>query len=50
MAEHDQHDRLAARERDFVSQMAERVLWREPSERQARWLLEIFRRLGGRIR
>jgi len=46
----DQHDRLTARERDFVNQMAERVLWHEPSERQARWLLEIFRRLGGRIR
>ena len=27
MADHDQHDRLAARERDFVNQMAERVLW-----------------------
>jgi hypothetical protein len=46
----DQHDRLTARERDFVNQMAEHVLWREPSERQGRWLLGIFRRLSGRIR
>ena len=44
----DQHGRLSERERDFVNQMAERVLWREPSERQARWLLGIFRRLGGK--
>ena len=41
---------LSERERDFVDQMAERTLWREPSERQGRWLLGIFRRLGGRIR
>ena len=46
----DCHGRLNERERDFVNQMAERVLRREPSERQARWLLGIFRRLGGRIR
>lgn len=46
----DQHGRLSERERGFVDQMAERVLWREPSEKQARWLLGIFRRLGGMIR
>ena len=46
----DQHDRLTARERGFVNEMAERVLWREPTERQAGWLLGSFRRLGGRIR
>ena len=26
----DQHDQLNKRERDFVNEMAERVLWREP--------------------
>ena len=46
----DRHNPLSERERDFVNQMSERTLWREPSERQGRWLLGIFRRLGGRIR
>jgi hypothetical protein len=46
----DRHNRLSGRERDFVDDMAGSVLWREPTERQARWLLTLFRRAGGRIR
>src|SRR5262245_43568524 len=43
----DQHNRLGERERDFVNDMAALTLWRTPSERQARWLLGIFRKMGG---
>jgi hypothetical protein len=39
------------KEREFVNDMAGRLTFpeREPTERQAAWLLSIFRRLGGRI-
>jgi hypothetical protein len=39
------------KEREFVNDMAARLTFpgREPSEKQATWLLAIFRRLGGRI-
>ena len=36
----DQHDRRP-RVSATVNQMAERVLWREPSEQQGRWLLDF---------
>jgi hypothetical protein len=36
------------REREFVNDMAGNTLWREPTERQAKWLLKIFVKLGGR--
>jgi hypothetical protein len=34
-------------ERQFVSDMAGKTLWREPSEKQAKYLLGIFVKLGG---
>jgi hypothetical protein len=39
-------------ERTFVNDMAARMSFsgREPTEKQATWLLAIFRRLGGRMR
>jgi hypothetical protein len=42
------HQRLRPAEQGFVDDMAGNTLWREPSEKQARWLLSIFLRLGGR--
>ena len=46
----EQGDRLKNdKERQFVNEMAERTTWREPTEKQGKWLLSIFRRLGGRI-
>ena len=42
------HQRLRPTEQGFVDDMAGNTLWREPSEKQARWLLSIFLRLGGR--
>jgi hypothetical protein len=41
------HRRLRPIEQGFVDDMAGSTLWREPSEKQARWLLSIFLRLGG---
>lgn len=35
-------------EREFISDMAGKTLWREPSEKQAKHLLAIFIRLGGK--
>jgi hypothetical protein len=42
-------DRLSEREAEFVNQMASRTTWREPTERQEKWLRSIFLRLGGRV-
>ena len=39
--------RLGCRERDFIDQMAERTVWRDPTERQGQWLKGIWHRLGG---
>ena len=41
-------DRLGENERTFVNEMASRTVWREPTEKQAKWLRSIFYRLGGR--
>lgn len=41
--------RLRDNERQFVNDMASRSVWREPTEKQAKWLLSIFYRLGGKI-
>jgi hypothetical protein len=47
--------RASARIRDpksveFVNDMAGRLAWgREPTERQSKWLISVFRQLGGRI-
>jgi hypothetical protein len=42
-------DRLRDREEEFVNQMASRTVWREPTERQGKWLQSIFLRLGGKL-
>ena len=43
------NDRLTVKEKPFVNDMAARTVWREPTEKQAKWLKSIFLRLGGRI-
>jgi hypothetical protein len=43
------NDRLRESERQFVNDMAARSVWREPTEKQAKWLRSIFYRLGGKI-
>jgi hypothetical protein len=45
-----QHARLRPVEQGFIDDMAGNTMWREPSEKQAKWLLSIFVRLGGRIK
>jgi hypothetical protein len=42
------YDRLRSSEQQFVDDMAGSTMWRQPSEKQGRWLLTIFLRLGGR--
>jgi hypothetical protein len=42
-------NRLRENERQFVNDMASRSVWREPTEKQAKWLRSIFYRLGGKI-
>jgi hypothetical protein len=42
-------NRLRENERQFVNDMAARSVWREPTEKQAKWLRSIFFRLGGKI-
>jgi hypothetical protein len=42
-------ERLRPNEREFVDDVTARTVWREPSEKQAKWLRRIFFRLGGRI-
>ena len=39
---------LQSKEQEFVDEMAGKTMWREPTERQAKWLLSIFIKLGGR--
>jgi hypothetical protein len=42
--------RVEAKSREFVDDMASRMTWgREPSEKQGKYLLSIFRQLGGRM-
>jgi hypothetical protein len=45
----ENNHRLRASEREFVNDMASRTVWREPTEKQAKWLRSIFYRLGGRL-
>jgi hypothetical protein len=41
---------VEAKSREFVDDMASRMTWgREPSEKQGKYLLSIFRQLGGRV-
>jgi hypothetical protein len=44
------HDRLRPSEQQFVDDMVGSTMWRQPSEKQSKWLLTIFLRLGGRRR
>ena len=39
--------RLRDKEREFVDDMAGRTVWREPTEKQGKWLKSIWFRLGG---
>ena len=43
-----QNHRLRENERNFIDDMASGTVWHEPTERQAKWLLSIFYKLGGR--
>jgi hypothetical protein len=40
---------LRGQEQTFINDIASRTVWREPTEKQAKWLKSIFYRLGGRI-
>jgi len=42
--------RLRDNEREFVSDMAGRTMWRPPTEKQGKWLISIFVKLGGRLK
>jgi len=41
-------DRLQSRESEFISHMASLTVWREPTEKQAKWLKSIYYKLGGK--
>jgi hypothetical protein len=43
------NSRLGDKETKFVNDMAARTVWREPTEKQAKWLKSIFLRLGGKL-
>jgi hypothetical protein len=40
--------RLGPNEVEFVNDMASRTVWRNPTEKQGKWLRSIYYRLGGR--
>ena len=42
-------DRLREKEREFINDITSRTVWREPTERQSKWLRSIFYRLGGNL-
>jgi hypothetical protein len=42
--------RLETRHHEFIDKMASRVIWREPSEKEGKYLLSLFRQIGGRIK
>jgi hypothetical protein len=42
------HERLRPSEQKFIDDMVANTMWRSPTEKQGRWLLTIFLRLGGR--
>jgi hypothetical protein len=44
--QHNEH--LRSKERAFVDQMAAQTVWREPSEKQRKWLKSIYFKLGGK--
>src|SRR5262249_9681481 len=41
-------ERLQSREGEFIDHMASLTVWREPSEKQAKWLRSIYYKLGGK--
>jgi hypothetical protein len=42
-------DRLEAKHHQFIDDMSARLVWgREPSEKQGKYLLSLFRQIGGR--
>ena len=45
----DRAGELSASEEQFVHDMAARSVWREPTEKQAKWLKSICLRLGGKV-
>jgi hypothetical protein len=45
------NDRIKSpREVEFIDSVTSQLVWREPSERQEKWLLSIFYKLGGKLR
>jgi hypothetical protein len=47
----DDRGRFRDADRKFVDDMASRLTWsREPSDKQAKYLLSLFRQIGGRIK
>jgi hypothetical protein len=46
---HQFYPRLRDHEREFIDKMAGQTVWREPSEKQQKWLKSIFFKLGGRL-
>ena len=40
---------LRGQEQTFINDMASRTVWREPTEKQQKWLKSIFYRLGGKV-
>jgi hypothetical protein len=42
------NQRLRQAEQQFIDDMVGHTTWREPTERQGKWLLSIFIKLGGR--
>jgi hypothetical protein len=40
---------LNEREAQFVESVSSQLVWREPTEKQRKWLQSIFLRLGGRL-
>jgi hypothetical protein len=44
------NQRLKPSEARFIDSVTAQIVWREPSEKQQKWLLSIFYRLGGKIK
>jgi hypothetical protein len=51
MAQHCRKHRnqLNEREREFITSVSARIVYREPTEKQTKWLRNIFLRTGGRL-
>src|SRR5258708_5658454 len=41
-------DQLEEKHREFIHDMASRTVWREPTERQGKYLFSLFLKLGGK--